>query len=129
MAVGVTPEAHAGRGVAQLLHDLGDAAGPARRGQQEVAGLQHPALDLFEAELVDDPLEAGPQLVVAVAGLLEHAQHGLDGGQQVFLGGEWLEGQGRMRVGAEPAGDEHAEAVLDRSRRRGCGWRRSRRRR
>ena len=38
---------------------------------------------------------------------------GLDGGQQVLAGGELLEGQRRVRVGAEAAGDEHPEAGLD----------------
>ena len=103
---------HPGRGVTQLLDHLGDAAGPARGGQQGVAGAEHASLDLLEAQLVDHPLEAGPQLVVAVAGLLEHAQHRLDGGEQIFLGRERLEGQRRMGVGPQAAGDEHLEALL-----------------
>ena len=36
------------------------------------------SLQLLEAELVDQPLHAGPQLVVAVAGLLEHPHAGLE---------------------------------------------------
>ena len=103
----------AGRLVAVLLHHLGDAAGPAGRGQQEGAGLEHAALDLVEAELVDDPLQAGPQLVVAVAGLLEDPQDRLEGGEEVLLGGELLEGQRGVGVGAEAAGDEDPEALLD----------------
>ena len=43
----------------------------------------------------------------------EDPQDGLDGGQQVFAGRELLEGERRVRVGAEAAGDEHAEAGLD----------------
>ncbi len=110
---GGDPGGDAGGGVAELLHDLGDATGPARAGQQELAGVQHPAAHLVDAQLVDDPLEAGPQLVVAVAGLLEDPQHRLDGGQELLLGGELLEDERRVRVGPEPAGDEHPEALLD----------------
>ena len=46
--------------------------------------LEHPALQLVEAERVDDPLHAGPQLVVAVAGLVEDPQDRLDRRQQVL---------------------------------------------
>ena len=80
-----------------------------------MADLEDAAADLVDAELVDDPLHAGAQLVVAVAGLLEDAQDRLDRGQQVLAGGEVLERQRRVRVGAEAAGDEHAEAGLDRA--------------
>ena len=45
--------------------------------------------------------------------LVEDPQARLDGGQQVLAGGELLEGQRRVRVGAEAAGDEHPEARLD----------------
>ena len=62
---------------------------------------------------VDEPLHAGPQLVVAVAVVVEHPEDRLDGGQQVLAGGELLERERRVRVGAEAAGDEHPEAGLD----------------
>ena len=75
--------------------------------------LEDAPLHLLEAERVDEPLQAGAQLVVAVAGLLEHTQDRLDRGQQVFAGGELLERQRRVRVGAEAAGDVDAEAALD----------------
>ena len=62
--------------------------------------------DLLPAEILDDPLEAGPQLVLAVAVLLEDAEDRLDGGQQLIAGRELLEGQRRVRVGPEAAGDQ-----------------------
>ena len=123
MAVGAAV-ATTGRRVAPLLDDLGDPARPARRGGQEVADLEDAALELLEAEFVDDPLESGPQLVVAVAGLLEHPQDRLDRRQQVFLRGEVLERERGVRVGAEAAGDEHPEALLDLAVVVACGsWR------
>ena len=70
-------------------------------------------LQLVEAERVDEPLHAGSQLVLAVAGLVEHPQQRLDRRQQVLAWREVLERERRMRVGAETAGDEHAEARLD----------------
>ena len=78
-----------------------------------MADLEDPALQLLEAEGVDQPLQAGPQLVVAVAGLVEDPQDRLDRGQQVFAGGELLEGERRVRVGAEAAGDVDPEAGLE----------------
>ena len=47
--------------------------------------------------------------------VVEHPQHGLDGGHEVFLGGEVLERQRGVRVGAETAGHEHPEPGLDRA--------------
>ena len=41
--------------------------------------------------------------------------------QEVLAGGELLEGEGGVRVGAETAGDEHPEARARSSRRRACG--------
>ena len=75
--------------------------------------MEDAALDLVEAQLVDDPLHAGPELVVAVAGLLEHPDARLDGGQELLAGRELLERQRGVGVGAEAAGDEHAEPGLD----------------
>ena len=69
-----------GRVVAVDLHLGRDPARPGGRRHQELALGQHPALDLLETERVHQPLHAGPQLVVAVAGLVEHPQAGLDGG-------------------------------------------------
>ena len=104
-----------GRRVAGLLDDLGDAAGPRRRGRQRVTHLQHATAQLVDAQLVDDPLQAGAQLVVAIARLVEHPQHGLDRGQQVFTRCELLNRQRRVRVGAETAGDVDPEAGLGRA--------------
>ena len=42
-------------------------------------------------------------------------------GMQVFAGGEVLERQGRVRVGAQAAGHEHPEAALDRAVVERCG--------
>ena len=106
---------HAGRGVARLLDVTRDAAGPRRRPEQQAPLLQHAGLDVVPAERVDQPLHARPQLVVAVAVVVEHPQDGLDRGHEVFLGGEVLERQGGVGVGAEAAGHEHPEAGLDRA--------------
>src|SRR3546814_10100856 len=51
--------------------------------------------------------------VVAEAVVVEHPQDGLDGLHQPVARGELLEGEGRVRVGAEAAGHEDPEAVLD----------------
>jgi hypothetical protein len=82
-------------------------------GQLEEADLEDPPLELLEAERVDQPLQAGPQLVVAVAGLVEHPQDRLDRREQVLAGGELLQGERRVGVRAEAAGDVHAEAGLE----------------
>ena len=78
-----------------------------------MAAGEHPPLQLLEPEGVDEPLHAGPQLVVAVAGLVEDPQQGLDGGHEVLAAGEVLEGQRGVRGGAQAAGDEDPEAGLD----------------
>ena len=78
-----------------------------------MAEFEHPPAHLVDAELIHDPLHAGPQLVVAVAGLLEHPQCGLDGGEQFLASREVLEGHGRMRCGPETTGDVHTETCLD----------------
>ena len=93
----------------------GDPARPGGGGGQELALLEDAAADLVDAERVDQPLHAGPQLVVAVAVVVERAEDGLDGGQQVFPGGELLEGLGRVGVGAQAAGEEDPEAGLHRA--------------
>ena len=62
---------------------------------------------------VDQPLHAGPELVLPVAVVVERAQAGLERGQQVLPGGELLEGLGRVGVGAQAAGHEDPEAGLD----------------
>ncbi|CAB4878411.1 unannotated protein [freshwater metagenome] len=77
--------------------------------------LDDASANLVDAELVNDPLEAGAQFVVTVAGLLEHAQHGLDRGEQVLAGREFLEGKSRVRSGTEPSGDVHTKAGLHRA--------------
>ena len=99
--------------VAELLDDLGHATGPRRGGDQQVALLQDLGLQLLPAHGVDQPLHPGPQLVVAVAVVGEDPEDRLEGGHEVLAGGELLEGEGGVRVGAEAAGDEDPEAGLD----------------
>ena len=104
------------RRLVALLRDVvGDAAGPGGGGQQEAPLLDDPAPQLVDAQGVDQPLHAGPELVVAVAEVVEGAQARLEGGQQVLAGRELLERLGRVGVGAQAAGDEHPEAGLDRA--------------
>ena len=102
-----------GGGVAVEPHQIGDAAGPARRGHEELALPEDAALKLLEAQLLNQPLHAGPQLVVAVAVVVEHPQAGLDGGQEILAGGEVFQGQGGMGGGPQAAGHEHPESGLD----------------
>ena len=80
---------------------------------QELALLDDALAQLVGTHGVDQPLQAGPQLVVAVAVVVLHPQDRLDGGEEVFARGELLERDRRVRVGAETAGHEHAEAGLD----------------
>ena len=94
-------------------HDGGDAARVGGRRGEELALLDDPLAQLVDAHRVDEPLHAGPQLVVAVAVVVERAQDRLDGGEQVLAARELLERLRRVRVRAEPAGDEHPEAGLD----------------
>ena len=105
--------APAGR-VAVLLDGLGDAAGPGRGGERgSLRSLRMRALQLVPAHRVDEPLHAGPELVVAVAVVGEDPEDRLERGQQVLAGRELLERERGVRVGAEAAGDEHPEAGLD----------------
>ena len=92
-------DAGAGRRVADLLHEGGEAARPGGRRRQGAAHLLHAAAQLVDAELVHHPLQAGAQLVVAVARLVEDTQHRLDRRHQVLAGGEVLE---RQRLRADP---------------------------
>ena len=78
-----------------------------------MAHLGDATANFFDAELVDDPLQSCAQLVVAVAGLVEHAQCRLDRRQEVFASREVLEGKCRMRCRTEAACDVHAKAVFD----------------
>ena len=120
--VGVTPVATPAGGVAVLLHDLGDAAGPGRRGEQELALLDDALAQLVDAHRVDEPLQAGPQLVVAVAVWSNTRRIASSVGSRSSRGRELLEGQRRVRVGAEAAGDEHPEPGLDGAVVEGAGW-------
>src|SRR5947208_745933 len=104
---------HPGRRVPELLHDLGDAARPTVGGDQEAALLEHPLAQLVDAHGVDEPLHAGSQLVVTVSIVVEHTHDGFDGRQEVLARGDVLEGLRRVRVGAQAAGEEPAEARLD----------------
>ena len=104
---------HAGGSIARG-DDLGrNATGPRRRCGKRVAQLNHAAAHLVDAELVDHPLESCTQLVLAIAGLVEHAQDRLDRRQQFFLRREVLESECGMRCGPETTGDVHAEALFD----------------
>ena len=105
-------ETEPGRRVAVLLHGLGDAAGPGGAGHEELALLEDAGLQVVPAHRVDEPLHPGTELVVAVAVVREHAEDRLDRGEQLLARRELLEGEGRVRVGAEAAGHEHAEAGL-----------------
>ncbi len=108
-AVGAHRGADAGGGVALLLHHGGDAAGVGGRRGEELALLEDPLAQLVDPHGVDEPLHAGAQLVVAVAVVVLHPQHRLDGGEQVLAGGELLQRLRRVRVRAQTAGHEHAE--------------------
>ena len=85
MAVGVTPVGDAGRRVAVLLHVVGDAARPAwTRRAGSLRSLRIRRCSSSKPMRVDEPLHAGPQLVVAVAVVVEDPQDRLDRGQQVL---------------------------------------------
>ena len=105
----------AGGRVAVLLDVVGDTARPRDRRPQELALLEDALAQLVDAHGVEQPLHAGPQLVVAVAVVVERAQDGLDGGHEVLARRELLERLGGVRIGAQPAGKEHAEAGLERA--------------
>ena len=106
-------------GASPLLDDrAGMPPGYVADAAEELALLDDALAQLVDAHRVDEPLHAGPQLVVAVAVVVERAQARLDRRQQVLAGGELLERLRRVRVGAEAAGDEHLEAGLDACRRR-----------
>ena len=49
-----------------------------------MANLDDATTHFIDSELINNPLQTRPQLVVTVAGLFEHAQCGFDGGQEVF---------------------------------------------
>ena len=80
----LTVGAHAGRRVAVLLDDGGDAARVRGRRGQELALLEDALAQLVDAHGVDEPLQAGPQLVVAVAVVVLDAEDRLDGGEEVL---------------------------------------------
>ncbi len=101
--------------VAVLLDGVGDAAGVGARGGEELALLEDALAQLLHAHRVDQPLHARPQLVVAVAVVVEHAHDRLERRHELLAWRELLERLRGMRVGAEPAGDEHLEAGLERA--------------
>ncbi len=103
----------AGGLVAQLLDHEGHAAGPGGGGHQELALLEDLGLQFLPAHGVHQPLEPGPELVVAVPVVAEDPEDGLDGGHQLLPGRERLEGEGGVGVGAEATGDEDPEAGFD----------------
>ena len=106
-------EAETGGGVA-VLQRRSRGCRPARwsDGDEELALLEDAGLELVPAHRVDEPLHAGSELVVAVAVVREHPEDRLERGEQVLAGRELLEGERRVRVGAEAAGHEHTEAGL-----------------
>ena len=73
------------------------------------------ALEFFEADLVDQPLHAGPELVLTVAVTVEDPEDRLERGEEVLTRREVLQRQGRMRRGTETARHVHTEAGLERS--------------
>ena len=78
--------AHAGGGVAVLLDGLRQPARIGGRRDQELALLEDALAQLVDAHRVDEPLQAGPQLVVTVAVVVLYPQDRLDRGQQVLRG-------------------------------------------
>src|SRR5690606_38530417 len=92
----------AGRGVARLLDLLGDAARPRRRGEQQAPLLEDALPHLVPALVGDEPLHAGPELVVPVAVVVEDPQDRLERGEELLAGRELLERLGGVGVGARP---------------------------
>jgi hypothetical protein len=99
--------------VTALADRVGDAAGVAGGGGQELALLEHALPQLVDAHGVDQPLHPGPQLVVAVAVVVEHAHDRLERRHELLARRELLERLRGVRVGAETAGEHHLEAGLD----------------
>ena len=77
-----------------------------------MADLQHAPTNLVDAQLIDDPLETRAQLVVTVACLVEHAQHGLDGGKKFLARRRVPEGKSGVRRRAEAARLGFARAIV-----------------
>ena len=96
-----------------LLDDVRDAAGVRGGRGQEPALLEDALAQLVDPHGVDEPLQPGAELVVAVAVVAFDAEDRLDGGEEVFTRRELFERLRRVRVGTEPAGHEHLEAGLD----------------
>jgi hypothetical protein len=80
-----------------------------------VALTQDLPLHLLEAELVDQPLHAGAELVLAVAVVVENPQDGFEGGKQLLTRREVLDRQRWVRRGPEPTGNVHTESCLGRA--------------
>ena len=112
IGVGVTPRPRPAGASPCFWTVSGMPPGQVERGDEELALLEDAGLELVPAHRVDEPLHAGPELVVAVAVVREDPEDRLERGQQVLAGRELLEGERGVRVGAEAAGDEHAEAGL-----------------
>ena len=64
----------------------GCRSGYGRRRDEEAALLEDALAQLVDAHRVDEPLHAGPELVVAVAVVVEHAQRRLDRREQLGRG-------------------------------------------
>ena len=111
----MTVGAHAGRRVAALADDLlGDAArARSRDARRNLRSLMMRSRSSSMPIVSTSHFMRARQLVVAVAVVVERAQDRLDRGEQVLAARELLERLRRVRVGAEPAGDEHPEAGLD----------------
>ena len=109
------PGRAARRIVTSLPHDVRDPTGPVASAAQELALLEDAFTQLLQAHAVDEPLHACADLVVAVAVVVEGPEARVDRRQQLLARREVLERLRRVRVGAEAAGDEHAEARFGRA--------------
>ena len=112
-AVGAHRRADARRRVARALDDLGDPARVRGRRREELALLEDALAQLVDAHRVDEPLQPGAELVVAVAVVALDAQDRFDRGKEIFTRRELLQRLRGVRVRTEPAGHEHLEAGLD----------------
>ena len=98
-------------GRAQRLLVKGAQAGFAQEGgpfgvvRQGGALFQHQALELVDAELLHQELDAGAVAVFLFAQAGEDAGDGLGGGQQLALGQKGIKQLGLLRHGAQPAAD------------------------
>ncbi len=98
-------------GIAKARRDIGDGCGSERQRPVLDAAplLLHLGGEFFDADLVDENLDARLVDVVAPAVLIVHAQDGFDVAQQIALGEEWLDGHSEVRDAPEPSAHRHRE--------------------